>query len=74
MNGELRQRRINNVSNINGVGKKSLFAAPEGAVEQERSAEMPLVHESCNCSGFTMAAVGTAVLMFLGIIVYALVI
>ena len=74
MNGELRQRRINNVSNINCGGKQALFATSEGAVAQERKSDMPLVHESCNCSGFTMAAVGASVLMFLGIIVYALVI
>ena len=36
--------------------------------------EMPLVHESCNLSGFSMAAVAGALLLFAGIFLYALVV
>lgn len=69
MNGELRRRGINN--NIN---KAKLFSKKENVNEQSFTEEMPLVHESCRCSGFTMMAVASAVLMFVGIIVYAIIV
>ena len=68
MNGELRQGRINDLR------KAQLFALPPKAEKKEEKKDMPLVHESCKCSGFTMAAVCASVLMFVGSIVYALIV
>ena len=72
MNGELRQGRMN--SGMNNMSNASIFSLNERNEKMEQSADMPLVHESCNCSGFTMAAVGASLLMFVGIIVYALIV
>ncbi len=34
--------------------------------------EMKIIPESCNCSGYTMAAVGASLLFCVGIIIYAI--
>ena len=69
MNGELRRGRMNDMK-IRNMRKAKMFVAPEVDNEKEEA----LVHESCNCSGFTMMAVGASVLSFIGIIIYALVV
>ena len=68
MNGELRQGRINNIR------EAKYFALPPKTDKKKEISDMPLVHEDCKCSGFTMAAVGASLLMFVGIIVYALIV
>lgn len=68
MNGEIRRRRINNIE------KTRMFSVCEKSEEREVKKDMPLVAESCKCSGFTMMAVATSVLMFVGIIIYALIV
>ena len=69
MNGELRRNRMNDMK-IRNMRKAQVFVAPEVDNKEEEA----LVHESCNCSGFTMMAVGASVLSFVGIIIYALVV
>ena len=68
MNGELRQGRINN------LGNAQLFKMSERENKVGEGESMPLVHEDCKCSKFTMFAVGASLLMFVGIIVYALIV
>ena len=68
MNGELRQGRINNLGNAH------LFVTSERESKVVEKENMPLVHEDCKCSKFTMFAVGASLLMFVGIIVYALIV
>ena len=72
MNGELRQGRMNN--SINNMRKVHAFSLSERDETMQKNTDMPLVDESCKCSGFTMAAVGASLLMFVGIIVYALIV
>ena len=69
MSGNL--RHIENATRIQNFSK---IENNDVEVKEDAVNEMPLVHENCNCSGFTMAAVGSALLMFVGIIIYALVI
>lgn len=38
-----------------------------------RKEDMGIISENCNISGYSLAAIGGAVLLFLGIIVYALI-
>lgn len=71
MNGELRQRRINNIEKVQLFTMSDINDNKKDICEAE---DMPLVHESCKCSGFTMAAVGASLIMFVGIIVYALIV
>ena len=66
MSGDL--RHINNVRNSNAYVEKNNVKA------EKKENEPPLVHESCNCSGFSMAALGGALLLFAGILLYAIVI
>ena len=35
--------------------------------------EMELISEKCNCSGFSLSAIGGAILMFAGIVIYTLI-
>lgn len=72
-----------NLRHINAVMNSQMFAESGKAIEREvnikeevKSVESSpsLVHESCNCSGFTMAAVAGALLLFAGIFLYALVV
>lgn len=65
MNGEIRRRNIR---------KAELFSVKEKTVEHNIEKELPLVAENCKCSSFTMMAVAASVLMFVGIIVYALIV
>ncbi len=73
MNGELRRGRINDMNKFENMRKAPLYALPEPRAEVNEAEDMPLVHESCNCSKFTMMAVGASVLSFIGIMIYAIV-
>ena len=35
--------------------------------------EMGIISEKCNCSGFSLSAIGGAILMFAGILIYTLI-
>ena len=70
MNGELRRGRMNDINKIRNIRKTQMFVVPE----VDNNDEENLVHESCNCSGFTMMAVGASLLSFVGIIIYAIVV
>lgn len=82
MNGMNRMNRMNRINRINRMnrmsdmgGESKIYRITErkGATDGGSEAELPLVHESCNYSGFSFAAVAGALLMFAGIIIYALV-
>ena len=72
MSGDLRY--INAVMNSQNFGesKKGIRNKKENVSATKK--EMPLVHESCNFSGFSMVAVAGALLLFAGIFLYALVV
>lgn len=72
MNGNLRRMgRIERNARAQGFsGVKAEKKIQRATAEQE----LPLVHESCNCSGFTMAVVAAALITFVGIFIYALVV
>lgn len=73
MSGDL--RHINNAINSQmGAGKKNTYRAEKTADAKDFAKELPLVHESCNASGWTMAAVAGALMLFAGILLYAIVI
>ena len=74
MNGELRRGRMNDMNKFENMRKAPVYTIPEPCRKENTAEEMPLVHESCSCSGFTMMAVGASVLSFIGIIVYALIV
>lgn len=66
MTGNL--RHINNVMNQQSFSKGKIKIA---RIEEEDC--KPLVHESCNCSNFGLAVAAGALLVFAGIILYALI-
>ena len=72
MNGELRRGRMNDMNKFENMRKAPVYVLPESREIGNESEQMPLVHESCNCSKFTMMAVGASVLSFVGILVYAI--
>lgn len=67
MNGNLREMR----RGMNSQRFASIRAEKIDAIEDNA---MPLVHESCNYSVFTLAAAAGAVLAFAGILIYALIV
>ena len=72
MSGDL--RHINNVMNTQTLGGKNIVRRAEKTSKMNAEKETPLVHESCNFSGFSMAAVAGALLLLAGILLYAIVI
>ena len=66
MSGDL--RHINNVMNQHS------FAKPERKEKIRKSDDTPLVHESCKCSNFSLIAGAIGLLVFAGIILYALIV
>ena len=69
MSGDL--RHINNVMNTQTLGSKNTVRRAEKTSKMNAEKETPLVHESCNFSGFSMAAVAGGILLCIGIIIYA---
>ena len=67
MNGNLRQIK----RGINSQRFENIKVEKNVAVEDS---SMPLVHESCNYSVFSLAAAAGAVLAFAGILIYALIV
>ena len=41
--------------------------------DMDEMKEMGVISESCNCSGFSLSAIGGAILMFAGILIYTLI-
>ena len=72
MSGDLRY--INSVMNPRNFGESEKVNKNKREEKKSAEKEMPLVHESCNLSGFGMAAVAGALLLFAGIFLYALII
>ena len=72
MSGNL--RHINNAMNTQVMGAKNNARRANNNAKVNSESELPLVHESCNFSGFSMAAVAGALLLFAGILLYAIVI
>ena len=42
--------------------------------DMDEMKEMGVISEKCNCSGFSLSAIGGAILMFAGILIYALIV
>ena len=64
-----------NLRHIENAERLQRFSGIENNnINEEPKNEEPLIYDESKCSGFTMAAVGSALLMFVGIIIYALVI
>ena len=59
-----------NLRHINKVMEQQNISKNE--VKRERVEELPLVHESCKYSTFTITAAIAGALVFAGIILYAL--
>ena len=75
MNENMRRiNRISRMSNLNRVQKVYRFSEQKGESDSNLDCELPLVHESCKYSGFSLVAAAAAVLMFAGIIIYALIV
>ena len=75
MNENMRRiNRISRMSNVDRTQKVYRFSEQRGESDSEFDCELPLVHESCKYSGFSLAAVTAAVLMFAGIIIYAVIV
>ena len=75
MNENMRRiNRISRMSNVDRTQKVYRFSEQRGESDSEFDCELPLVHESCKYSGFSLAAVTAAILMFAGIIIYAVIV
>ena len=61
MSGNIRTKKIGRLEAVNAVQPENLHTV-----------DTALVAEDCQCSGYTMAAVAGALLLCLGIVVYAL--
>jgi hypothetical protein len=46
----------------------------EETCNMDEMKEMGVISEKCNCSGFSLSAIGGAILMFAGILIYTLVV
>ena len=65
-------RHINNVINQHANVKAEMKREKVEKVEKENT--LPLVHESCNYSNFAFATAVSGILVFAGIILYALIV
>lgn len=74
MNGNMRRiGRMNRMSNFNGESKVYRVSEQKGSSGSASDCELPLVHKSCEYSGFSLAAAAAALIMFAGIIIYAII-
>ena len=71
MTGNL--RHMNNVMNQRAFVKSDIKTKEVKAVEAKEES-LPLVHESCNYSTFSFVAADSGLLVFAGIILYALIV
>ena len=70
MTGNLRH-----INNINNAMSQNDFATGEvKSAKTVKTEELPLVHESCKCSTFSLTVAAGALLVFAGIILYALIV
>ena len=63
-----------NLRHINNVINQQNFSKVEKVEKKAEENSMPLVHESCKYSNFTIGAAVAGLLVFAGIILYALVV
>ena len=63
-----------NLRHINNVINQQNFSKVERTQNVKEKNTAPLVHESCNCSNFSLIVGAAALLVFAGIILYALVV
>ncbi len=71
MTGNL--RHYNNVINQNGFTDGDVRRVKKNNAKTVEAEEaLPLVHESCKCSTFSLAVAAGGLLVFAGIILYAL--
>lgn len=63
-----------NLRHINNVINQQSFSKVERTQNVKEKNTAPLVHESCNFSNFSLAVAVAGILVFAGIILYALVV
>ena len=62
-----------NLRHINNVINQQRISSVE-EIKSEEENLLPLVHESCKCSGFSLVMAAAGLLVFAGIILYALIV